>query len=82
MPREDGNEFWFWQGVLHGLTVAQVIGDQGKWKPWPLIREAIEDQHRKIRRRTERDKAVDGEAEYRSWLVELEMQTIERGDDA
>ena len=73
-------ESWYWDGVLHGLRVAKVIISQNHHGRISDIVLSIDVQTDRIESAREKRHRVivDGEAEWRSWMIELEMQSWDR----
>lgn len=82
---------YYWEGVMHGLNTAKVIAERADcilgfghtyFRKANFI-EGVDGQIARIKRhvspRTKPDSApVDGEAEWQSWLVELQQQRWDR----
>jgi hypothetical protein len=74
---------WYWDGVMHGLNVANVIIDRNRDAPLTVSTQEIKDRHDEIKakRETRHRGIVDGEDEWRSWMVELEVQSWNRSEN-
>lgn len=77
-PSSEELRDWFWHGVVIGLATAKAMLGDGRSLGFQYFAR-IEAQIDRIKMSTIKpDNSADGEREWQSWMIELELQSWER----